>query len=302
MSGSVESAQLDQVVLVEVFGGISVTIGDRGMSLGGPRQQCLLGALIVELGHTVPMPRLIELVWADGPAPTQAVRTLQSYVSRLRGALGSGAVVRNNDGYALALSRQAVSSERFVELVRHAIGDPSVEPDQRLAMLDQALDLWRGRPFGALCETSFVIAEVQRLEGLRQAALDARVSVLIELGRMDEALAAAELLIAGSPLRERPYELAMIAYHRVGRSSEALRVFQRCRAQLASESGLEPSNHLSELEARILAGRSPDEQGRSLGTRGIDRRRVTRTDRNPFKALRPFQEEDGGDFFGRGPR
>ncbi len=299
MSGSVASAQLDQVVMVEVFGGISITIGDRAVSVGGPRQQCLLGALIVELGHTVPVSRLIELVWADGSAPEQAVRTLQSYVSRLRSALGNGAVVRNNDGYSLAVSRQVVSSERFVDLVRHAIGDPSVEPDQRLAMIEQALDLWRGRPFGALGEASFVVPEVQRLQGLRQAALDARVSALIELGRMVEALAAVELLIADSPLRERPYELAMIAYHRVGRSSEALRVFQRCRAQLASESGLDPSSHLAELEALILAGRSLDDQGRSLGSRGADRRRVTGADRNPFKALRPFREEDGGDFFGR---
>ncbi len=299
MSGSSESLQIEQVAMVEVFGGLSVAYGDRAVPVGGPRQQCLLGALIVELGHTVPAARLIDLVWADGPIPGQAVRTLQSYLSRLRRTLGDGAVVRSNDGYALALSRQAVSSERFVDLVRKAIGDPSIEADQRLVMIDSALDLWRGRPFGALCEASFLVGEVQRLDGLRQAALDARVSALVELGRIDEALAAVELLIADSPLRERPYELAMIAYHQAGRSPEALRVFQRCRAQLVAESGLEPSSHLADLEALILAGGSLDRHGRTLGIRGTGRCGAAGADRNPFKALRAFREEDSGDFFGR---
>ena len=57
-----------------------------------------------------------------------------------------------------------------------------------LELLDGALALWRGTPFGELADAEFARAEVRRLEELRSQAEEARARALVELGRPLEAV------------------------------------------------------------------------------------------------------------------
>ena len=54
------------------------------------------------------------------------------------------------------------------------------------------------------------------------------------------------------PLRERLWELLMLALYRAGRQAEALRGYTEIRDRLVSELGLDPGSALRELETRIL--------------------------------------------------
>ncbi len=55
------------------------------------------------------------------------------------------------------------------------------------------------------------------------------------------------------PLRERLWELFILALYRSGRQAEALRAYAEVRDHLAGELGLDPGPALRELQARILA-------------------------------------------------
>ena len=74
----------------------------------------------------------------------------------------------------------------------------------------------------------------------------------LALGRHASAVADLEVLVHEYPLRERCWELLLLALYRSGRQADALRRFQDVRAILVGELGIEPGPALRDLEGAIL--------------------------------------------------
>lgn len=70
----------------------------------------------------------------------------------------------------------------------------------------------------------------------------------MDLGRAAQAAAELDVLVAREPLRERLWELLVLALYRTGRSADALERYQRFRRLLDEELGLEPGPRLVEIE------------------------------------------------------
>ncbi len=85
---------------VGVLGPIEARREGEELTLGGPQQRRLLGVLVAAAGQVVPVDRLVEAVWPDDP-PDGARRSVLTYVSRLRLALGDGSLVTQDPGYRL---------------------------------------------------------------------------------------------------------------------------------------------------------------------------------------------------------
>jgi predicted ATPase len=73
------------------------------------------------------------------------------------------------------------------------------------------------------------------------------------LGRHGELAGELEPLCRQHPLRERLWELHILALYRAGRQAEALRAYTEVRDRLVGELGIDPGPALRELQARILA-------------------------------------------------
>ena len=114
-----------------------------------------------------------------------------------------------------------------------------------------ALDIWRGDPFGVLHDEEFVLVEAHRLEELRHEAVELRLEAEIALGDCDAAIGHLEAAVEDDPYRERLWYLLMLALAKTGRRVEAVRAYQRVREILA-ESGLEPAEELRLLEGDIV--------------------------------------------------
>jgi predicted ATPase/DNA-binding SARP family transcriptional activator len=238
------------VLRIGLFGGVSA-VTDAGVPLdvGPAKCQTVLAVLALSAGSAVPVSRLVELVWGDG-SPRTAEKTLQSYVVRLRSALGADAIVRTGAAYRLAVPTEAVDVARF----RRQLDSGNV---------GAALTEWTGTPLAGLDAPGLTPI----VDGLVEQWLGA---VETDLGRRVQTDAPAVIgplteLTADYPFREGLWALLMTALYRVGRQADALAAFQHARGRLVEQLGVEPTARLRELESRIL-----DHDERLRGGAGSD--------------------------------
>ncbi|WP_369812496.1 winged helix-turn-helix domain-containing protein, partial [Kineosporia sp. A_224] len=105
---------------VGILGPLLVEVGGRPVEVGGSRLRALLVRLSLDAGRPVAAGTLVDALWGDTP-PADAPNALQTLVSRLRRALGDGALVASGPaGYALAVAPDDVDAARFGRLVQRA--------------------------------------------------------------------------------------------------------------------------------------------------------------------------------------
>jgi DNA-binding SARP family transcriptional activator/RecA/RadA recombinase len=244
-----------------ILGPLEVVEGGRPVDVGSPKQRAVLAVLVINANRVVSVDRLIDELWGD-EAPSAATGTLQAYVSNLRRALEPGrapreppqVLVTRAPGYLLRLDPADLDAARFE--AEAAAGNRLLAEGraaQARTTLDAALARWRGPALADFAFESFAQGEIARLHELRLGAEEDRLAALVDLGSHAEAVAMAEGLVAGQPLRERVWGLLMTALYRSGRQADALRAYQTARRHLAEELGLEPGPALRRLEADMLA-------------------------------------------------
>ena len=78
-------------------GGVGVVRDGEPVAIGGPQQRRLLAALLAAQGAAVSADRLADTIWPEGAAPDGARRSVMTYVSRLRAAVGGDYVVTGRE-------------------------------------------------------------------------------------------------------------------------------------------------------------------------------------------------------------
>lgn len=238
---------------VRLLGPIETEADDgHPCTLGAAKERSLVAALAVAGGSVVSTDALIWALWGEDP-PKAARKTLQTYVWNLRQAFGSHRVVTDPVGYRLTVSPDDVDVHRFRALVR-AADEARRTGDTALARtaLHEALELWRGDPFAGVAVHTGLAAEAVRLEQERLAAVEARIAADLSAGLHDDLVAELEHLVDQHPFRERLWGHLMVALYRCGRQADALAAYQRARAILREELGLEPGGELQRIEAGVL--------------------------------------------------
>lgn len=229
--------------------------GGGPVPVGGAKPTALLAVLAVHTGRTVAASTLQQALWGDAPPPS-ATRTLQAYVSRLRGvtARGSGLRITSSEyGVRLEVEPGALDADRALQLSRSAAAAAAAgDPAAALRHAEDALALWRGPSLAEFAQEPFAIAEAGRLDELRLSLIECRVEQMLATGNHAGVIADVERLTTEHPLRERLWEGRMLALYRCGRQAEALRCYQALRSVLA-DAGLQPSRSVRRLEASILA-------------------------------------------------
>ncbi|HVN61815.1 MAG TPA: BTAD domain-containing putative transcriptional regulator [Gaiellaceae bacterium] len=236
-----------------ILGPLALVEDERDLAPAGAKQQALLGIFLLHPGETLSRDRLIDELWGSRP-PETAGNTLQVYVSQLRKLLPPGALVTRLPGYALEVDPESLDASRFERLARGG-RDALARGDSAGAStaLERALALWRGPVLAGVAFEGTAAGEAARLEELRIAAAEDRIDAGLALGRHAELVGELEALVAEHPLRERLRGQLMVALYRSGRQADALDVFQRTRAELVDQLGIEPGPQLQELQRAVLA-------------------------------------------------
>ena len=229
-------------------------VGDDGqlVDVGGHLPQALLVALALAEGRPVPADQLLDQVW-PGEGPGDRNR-LQVHISRLRKMLGSDRILTRAGGYSLQIPAGALDATRFGQLA--AAGRAALQRQDAAGagrLLRQALGLWRGRPLAEFADSGFAPGMITRLEEARLTAAEDRIEAELMLGGRGELAGELEALVQEHPLRERLWGQLILALYRAGRQGDALEAYQRARAVLADELGVDPGPELRQLEAAVLA-------------------------------------------------
>ncbi|HEY4457092.1 MAG TPA: BTAD domain-containing putative transcriptional regulator [Pseudonocardiaceae bacterium] len=236
----------EQLIEFRLFGGVAADRAGTPVDLGHARQRCVLAVLLVDANTAVSVDELIDRVWAGEP-PLRAKESLQSYLTRLRRALPEVRITRIGGGYVLAVDKHAVDLHRFRELAAAArkTGDP--------AEFEQAVALWQGDPLAGL--------DVPWAHTLRAALTQERTAVELDLvdaqlghGKHHEVLPTLAARVEQHPLDERLAGQYLLALYRAGRQADALRHYERVRATLAEELGIDPGPGLRAVHQHLLTG------------------------------------------------
>jgi DNA-binding SARP family transcriptional activator len=177
------------VVNVRILGPVAVD-GADGAAIDVPKERALLDGLALEVGHAVPLHRLIDGVWGDD-VPATAAKTLQGLVFRLRRTLGPDAVTTVGNSYALSLDPDEVALW-FGVVIRALAGVAS-----RAGDVAASARLWGASTTMTPPWPGLLRYELSEFERVRELLGDA-FEVEADAGR---ALSADEALRVGASLR-----------------------------------------------------------------------------------------------------
>ncbi|HEY7051245.1 MAG TPA: BTAD domain-containing putative transcriptional regulator [Mycobacterium sp.] len=213
----------------------------------GAKPRAILTMLGLHGGSVVSADTLVELLWGDNP-PRTADKALQTHISSLRRTLGEGVVVTEGAGWALRGAE--IDASRYKLAAKRGRDGAATDTSRAVAGFEEALTLWRGFP--ELPDTRRGLSEKTRwIEG-HAALVEDRADALLATGRAAEIIGELEAAVADAPLRERRWGQLMLALYRAGRQGEALGAYQRARALLADELGVDPGPDLRRLETAIV--------------------------------------------------
>ena len=242
---------------LRVLGPLEVRTDGANVAVTASKERALLALLVANHGRTLPVGQLAEDLW-EGSPPESASAALRVHISRLRRTLAAsgieGILVTRPPGYLLDVPPEVVDTFRFEGLVARAraVGAEG-RPNESVAGFREALALWRGPALAEVAGSTFATSEAIRLEQLRILALEECLAGELACGRHREVMPELEAVVHEHVLRERLWELLMLALYRSGRQPDALRAFQELRSRLGDELGLDPSPGLIELERAIVA-------------------------------------------------
>ncbi|MEU0633683.1 AfsR/SARP family transcriptional regulator [Streptomyces sp. NPDC005989] len=255
-----------------ILGPVEVHDGRTGRLVvpSGTKQRTLLAALVVEAGRTLTVDRLADELWGDEP-PQRAANAVQAHVARLRRMLsdsGDGDWISTEPmGYLLRLGNATTDAQRFQRLSAEGRAAASTDPAHATELLERALAVWRGPALQDCLRGPLCAAEAERFEEHRLATLEKLYETRLHETRLhetrmdetrlrsaplDDVTGELERLTYEHPLRERFYDLSMIALCLAGRPAEALGVYERARKVLLHMLGVEPGPALrARMEATI---------------------------------------------------
>ncbi|MEV6111519.1 SAV_2336 N-terminal domain-related protein [Streptomyces sp. NPDC052109] len=216
----------DQQRSYRILGPVTVRVGSGNVDLA-PEEAAVLAMLVLRDGREVTRADLRAGLWARHEEPEDAAAAMDRIASRLRARLGPGVLAVLPTGYALHTSAD------FVDLARHEHFERTATERARtghhqeaVALLDLALVLWRGE--GPLAGVPGPAARKARSRLLElRLVLHRKIAELhLDLGEYHRAGAQLTDLVRQYPSREDFRLLLMITLRRLGRTEEALEVYE----------------------------------------------------------------------------
>jgi len=238
----------------KVLGPLEIVENGTQISLQSLNQRATLGYLLLRPNRVVSIGLLIKALWGED-APATARKMLQNAVAGVRSVVSrtpGAELVTRVPGYMIKVNPDDIDLSRFHALVARGRTELSAgSPEAGIAILREALRLWRGSALEDLTEAGLCWPELTVMQDTRMSAFEDCMAAELNLGRHFEIMDELETAFAEEPLRERLCGQLMLGLYRCGRQAEALRVYERARADYLGKPGADLGQELHELERAI---------------------------------------------------
>ncbi|MFD8706757.1 BTAD domain-containing putative transcriptional regulator [Kitasatospora sp. NPDC059648] len=248
-------------VRIRLLGPVELEVAAGGLAtLAGSQRRAVLALPALRLGQVVTMDRFCELLWGERP-PASARAAVQGHVAALRKVLADTPFELHTraGGYLLSGPAEEVDALRFTALAERA-GERADggDDDEAIALLEEALRLWRGDALADLPDTPLRAATVEHLKQSSTAALLRWAGLRLRRGTGAAAVAVLEQSVRRDGLREELVALLMRCLHQAGRPADALDAYHRARLRLDRELGIRPGPALRAAFSEVLADDRPE--------------------------------------------
>ncbi len=236
------------------------------LDLGPPRRRAMLAVLLARTGGPVSLGEIADVLWGADP-PSYATNIIHQYVGALRRLLepdlparAAGRwLVRSAGGYRLEVDAESLDLLRFRRLRGQARGCVDGDPREAVALLTEALQLWRGPAAIGIDppvrqHPLFVGLDRERLAAARDTA-----DAALRAGVAERVVGVVQEVAEQAPLDEPLQARLMLALAAAGRQAEALDVYQAVRARLAADLGVDPGPELGAAHRKVLRRQADDD-------------------------------------------
>ncbi|MBP2367842.1 ATP-binding protein [Pseudonocardia parietis] len=245
----------DGVVQVRLIGSLAVT-GDLASPVPSGRASRLLAILADRQGEFVQTTTLADHLWPH-QTPSDPLRNVASLVSRLRRSLGRERIDGGPRAYRLVQDRRTtvdlVEAANLTTLAERELAHGHSGP--ALRNTGHAVRLLDGGP--ALADepdSDWSDGVRDAAEALLDRARRCRWAAALQAGDLEIALEETGRTLAANPLDEEAARAAMRAHVSRGSPADAIAVYERLRAALATQLGLDPSASSHQVHLEILRG------------------------------------------------
>lgn len=259
-SGTVDFAAGEPLAL-RVLGRLSVRRGPAEVAAGTPKQQSLLGLLALRVNQPVDRDEITHILWGDD-IPDSFGQLIHTYVYRIRqllethtgGAAAPALLMRRSSGYELL-----VSEEDQLDLLRFrsraalaALEREAERPEREIALLEDALTLWRGPVLEGMCPR--LMDHPVAVEARHQCVTSALrlADLVLPRGRHEAVIDHLGPIARDNPLHEGVHARLVSALAGSGQRAAALELFAAVDRRLRNDSGIGAGDELRRAQSAIL--------------------------------------------------
>jgi len=194
--------------------------------------------------------------WPDAEGD-KADRSLTTTIHRLRRLLGNDRAIQVQSGkLELNPSYCWVDCWAFERLLSMAEDASKLKDrDEEISLTEKALTIYNGAFLSGEMLESWTVSPREHLRSRFLRAVNRMGSMLASIGQWEEAAGCYQRSLDVDDLAEETYQHLMHCLQKLGRKSEALWVYDRCRNTLNAAFGLPPSSKTQVIRRSLLEGR-----------------------------------------------
>jgi len=252
-----ETRQWPWPVRIYLLGRFSLVINGQQFSFSGKAQHKpleLLKALIMLGGRDVSLDHLADILWPDADGD-KTQRALDTTLHRLRKLMVHKKIISVQDRKLTIDARQCWvdlwALERLLGRVDSACSSAWHNENEMLNLYNTTISLYKGALMGWDLHSSYILPYRERLQNRLLRGLGLLGQYWEENSNWRQASEVYLRILEVDELCEGFYQRLMSCYRKRGYKAEALTVYERCRNNILSKLGVEPSPETKALYRSI---------------------------------------------------